>query len=307
MLGPVLVVMVDPEMGMVMDMERGLLNQDMVTAMVDTLEDPVEDSQEVIVVPVLDTLVATMATQEVMVDPEGDMVMDMERGLLNQDMVIAMVDTLEDPVEGSQEVMVVPMLDTPEALVATQEVMVDPEVDMVMDTERGLLSQDMVTAMVDTLEDPMEDSQEVIVVPVLDTLVAIMATQEVMVDPEVDMVMDMERGLLNQDMVTAMVDSLEDPMEDSQEVMLVQVLDTLGATVATQVAMVDPEVDMVMDTERGLLSKDIETAMADILVGMVDTSVVMVAALLDIIKSIAIQSTTKFKFLCIFSSPLKSI
>jgi len=149
------------------------------------------------------------------------MVVDMERGLQNRNMeaIIAMVDTLAAP----EEVIVGPVL----------EVMVGPEGDMVMVMERGLLNQDMVTAMVDTLEDPMEDSQEAMVVPVLDTLEAIVATQEVMVDPEVDMVMDMERGLLNQDMETPMVETLGDPMEDSQEAMLVPVQDTLQAIVAT--------------------------------------------------------------------------
>merc|ERR1712106_713786 len=116
------------------------------------------------------------------------------------------------------------MLDpaTQEDIGATQVDMVDPEVDIT----RGLLNQDTVPHMVDTLGDPMEDSQEVM----LDR-----ATQVDMVDPEVDIT----RGLLNQDTVPHMVDTMEDPVQDSQEVMVDPELDTQWGIVATMVDMVD--------------------------------------------------------------------
>merc|ERR1712106_1296434 len=84
--------MVYPEV----DITRGLLNQDMEAHMVDTLGDPVEDSQEGMLDPTLDIPVVMVSTQEDMVD--------ITRGLLNQDMEAHMVDTLGDPVEDSQEV-----------------------------------------------------------------------------------------------------------------------------------------------------------------------------------------------------------
>merc|ERR1712123_154312 len=125
---------------------------------------------------------------------------DITRGLLNQDMEAHMVDTLGDPVEDSQEVMLDPTLDIPVVMVSTQEDIVATQVDMV-DITRDLLNQDMEAHMVDTLGDPVEDSQEVMLDPTLDI--------------PVDMV-DITRGLLNQDMEAHMVDTLGDLVEDSQ-------------------------------------------------------------------------------------------
>merc|ERR1712106_980604 len=97
------------------------------------------------------------------------------------------------------------MLDpaTQEDIGATQVDMVDPEVDIT----RGLLNLDTVPHMVDTLGDPMEDSQEVTLDPA--TQEDIGATQVDMVDPEVDIT----RGLLNQDTVPHMVDTMEDMVD----------------------------------------------------------------------------------------------
>merc|ERR1711892_369420 len=125
-----------------------------------------------------------------------------------------MVDTLGDPVEDSQEVMLDPTLDIPVVMVSTQEDIVATQVDMV-DITRGLLNQDMEAHMVDTLGDPVEDSQEIMLDQTLDIPVVMVSTQEDIVATQVDMV-DITRGLLNQDMVGHMVDTLEDPMEDSQ-------------------------------------------------------------------------------------------
>merc|ERR1712106_838988 len=136
------------------DITRGLLNQDMEAHMVDTLGDPVEDSQEVMLDPTLDIPVVMVSTQEDIVATQVDMV-DITRGLLNQDMEAHMVDTLGDPVEDSQEVMLDPTLDIPVVMVFTQEDIVATQVDMV-DIIRDLLNQDMEAHMVDTLGDPVE-------------------------------------------------------------------------------------------------------------------------------------------------------
>merc|ERR1712123_22622 len=112
-------------------------------------------------------------------------------------------------------------------MVVTQEDMVATLVDMVyqeVDITRGLLNQDMEAHMVDTLGDPVEDSQEVMLDPTLDIPVVMVSTQEDIVATQVDMV-DITRGLLNQDMETHMVDTLGDPVENSQEVMLDPTLD----------------------------------------------------------------------------------
>merc|ERR1711892_1134672 len=108
-----------------------------------------------------------------MVYPE----VDITRGMLSQDMEAHMVDTLGDPGEDSQEVMLDPTLDIPVVMVSTQEDIVATQVDMV-DITRGLLNQDMVGHMVDTLEDPMEDYQEVMLDPTLDIPVVMVSTQE---------------------------------------------------------------------------------------------------------------------------------
>merc|ERR1712106_1055715 len=165
----------------------------------------------------VDTPVVMVVTQEDMVATLVDMVYpeaDITRGLLNQDMEAHMVDTLGDPVEDSQEVMLDTTLDIPVVMVSTQEDIVATQVDMV-DITRGLLNQDMVGHMVDTLEDPMEDSQEVMLDPTLDIPVVMVSTQEDIVATQVDIV-DITRDLLNQDMEAHMVDTLGDPVEDSQ-------------------------------------------------------------------------------------------
>merc|ERR1712123_408319 len=135
-----------------------------------------------------------VSTQEDIVATQVDMV-DITRGLLNQDMEAHMGDTLGDPVEDSQEVMLDPTLDIPVVMVSTQEDIVATQVDMV-DITRGLLIQDMETHMVDTLGDPVEDSQEVMLDPTLDIPVVMVSTQEDIVATQVDMV-DITRGLLN--------------------------------------------------------------------------------------------------------------
>jgi len=115
-------------------------------------------------------------------------------------------------------------------------------VDQGLDITRGLLNQDMVAHMVDTLGDPMEDSQEVMVDPTLDIPEVMVATQEDIGATQVDIVdpeLDITRGLLNQDMVVHMVDTLGDPVEDSQEFMVDTELYTQGGMVATLVDMVD--------------------------------------------------------------------
>merc|ERR1711892_411678 len=152
---------------------------------------------------VVDTTVVMVVTQEDMVatlvdmvypevditrgllnqDMEADMV-DITRGLLNQDMEAHMVDTLGDPVEDSQEVMLDPTLDIPVVMVSTQEDIVATQVDMV-DITRGLLNQDMEAHMVDTLGDPVEDSQEVMLDPTLDIPVVMASTQEDIVATQV--------------------------------------------------------------------------------------------------------------------------
>merc|ERR1712106_3770 len=88
------------------------------------------DSQEVMLDPTLDIPVVMVSTQEDIVATQVDMV-DITRGLLNQDMEAHMVDTLGDPVEDSQEVMLDPTLDIPVVMVSTQEDTVAILVDMV--------------------------------------------------------------------------------------------------------------------------------------------------------------------------------
>merc|ERR1712128_331132 len=138
----------------------------------------------------VDTSVVMVVTQEDMVATLVDMVypkVDITRGLLNQDMEAHMVDTLGDPVEDSQEVMLDQTLDIPVVMVSTQEDIVATQVDMV-DITRGLLNQDMKTHMVDTLGDPVEDSQEVMLDPTLDIPVVMVSTQEDTVATLEDMV-----------------------------------------------------------------------------------------------------------------------